>query len=523
MPKVPPTTNKPTPKPAAKPTIVKPLQRIVTTKPVVPPPLEPLWYAEPTHKGGAIRAYHGHVIDILDRLPANSVHMCVTSPPYWGLRDYGTGTWHGGDPNCDHMKPRGVPRAERVKPNEIHNVAKGGNTHEAQESKQYESLCSKCGATREDQQLGSEPSPDCGTHGQAQCGKCFVCNMVAVFRGVRRVLRDDGTLWCNLGDTYCGGMTGGTGPASPIQGKDRNKALVNVMFDRQGDSGLPSGNLVGVPWRVALALQHDGWVLRQDIIWSKPSPMPESVTNRCTKAHEYIFLFAKSMDYYYDAEAIKEESKQSWDSKTFGKERTKADYLDNHQRDLQRTQFASNTQHINGVQTTTNKRSVWSIASASFKGAHFACFPPKLIEPCILAGTSAHGCCVKCGKPYERILAKEQLKRERPNDYVKRTGEDDTGNSCANTVADVRVETLGWQQACDCKVLSVFGNEMVSPGVKPCVVLDPFFGSGTTAQVARTHGRDCVGIDLSEDYLRNVAIGRLSSVFATFEPIFTEG
>lgn len=200
--------------------------------------LKPYWS---TADGVSVRLYQGHVLNVLARLPAQSIQTCITSPPYWGLRDYGT-------------------------------------------DKTLE--------------IGSEPVMDCGTQGQAQCGQCFICTMVAVFRGVHRVLRDDGTLWLNLGDTYGGGPPGGSSKK-----QNRNKGSFGAG---RGNGGLESGNLCGVPWRVALALQSDGWVLRQDIIWAKPSPMPESCRNRCTKAHEYIFLLTKSQRYFYDHEAIKD-------------------------------------------------------------------------------------------------------------------------------------------------------------------------------------------------------------------------
>jgi DNA modification methylase len=191
--------------------------------------LTPFWS---TRDGVTAQLYLGHVIEVLSQLPPRSVQTCITSPPYWGLRSYATG-----------------------------------------DNKSYE--------------LGSEPSPDCNTSGQAQCGKCFVCNMVAVFRGVRRVLRDDGTLWLNLGDSYSGG--GGFYPNAPSNREGRRQAAAQDNGSGEKPKsipyrGMPSGNLVGVPWRVALALQADGWVLRQDIIWHKPAPMPESVRNRCTKA-----------------------------------------------------------------------------------------------------------------------------------------------------------------------------------------------------------------------------------------------
>ena len=228
--------------------------------------------------------WQGDCREVLRGLEESSVHCVVTSPPYWGLRDYGT-----------------------------------------------------------DGQLGLEETP--ADH---------VANMVEVFREVRRVLREDGTLWLNYGDTYA--ATG---------------------------SGLKPKNLCGIPWRVAFALHEDGWWLRQDIIWHKPDPMPESVTDRCTKSHEYIFLLAKSPRYYYDADAVREPAQE----RAF-LEHTKPKKPEPGQRLKQGSSWSQAVgasgfgHHENG----RNKRSVWTIATAPYPGAHFATFPPDLVKPCIMAG-----------------------------------------------------------------------------------------------------------------------------------------
>lgn len=232
-----------------------------------------------------IEVITGDCIDTLKALPEQSVHTCVTSPPYFGLRDYG----HDG-------------------------------------------------------QIGLEPTPD-----------EFVAALVAVFREVRRVLRDDGTLWLNLGDSYARNPAKGQHKPGQSGGKnayvyDNGNGRASATF--LGD-GIKEKDLIGIPWRVAFALQADGWYLRQDIIWHKPNPMPESVRDRCTKAHEYIFLLSKGQRYYFDAEAIKEQA-------------------------------------VGGTERR-NRRSVWTVTTKPFKGAHFATFPPDLIEPCVLAGAPVGG------------------------------------------------------------------------------------------------------------------------------------
>jgi len=235
-------------------------------------------------------------------LPDGCVNTCVTSPPYWGLRDYG---------------------------------------HEGQ--------------------IGLEETPE-----------AFVSQMVEVFREVKRLLRDDGTLWLNLGDSYAGS---GKGPAGNLGAKHNERHLEHKHSAIIPD-GLKPKDLVGIPWRVAFALQADGWYLRQDIIWHKPNPMPESVTDRCTKAHEYIFLLSKSAQYYFDSEAIKE------DATTEPKEPRPIPYSQLIQQGGKGSQKLG-TSMENGKR---NKRSVWTVSTKPFKDAHFATYPEDLIVPCILAG-----------------------------------------------------------------------------------------------------------------------------------------
>lgn len=287
----------------------------------------------------------GDALEVLRTLPGERFHCCVTSPPYWGLRDYGT-------PG----------------------------------------------------QLGVEDSPE-----------GYVEALVTVLAEVRRVLREDGTLWLNLGDSYAGQRGGSQG----INGQCRKRS--NAPAREQGKakrgSGLKRKDLVGIPWRVALALQVDGWYLRSDIIWAKPNPTPENVADRPTRSHEYLFLLSKSERYHYDAEAIKEPVSGTAHPRGNGVHpkavaaepgvKANADY----------------SAAVSGLVERRNKRDVWTVATQPYGGEHFSVFPPKLIEPCILAGCPPGG-----------------------------------------------------------------------------TVLDPFLGSGTTAQVAESLGRHWHGIELNPEY-----------------------
>ena len=302
----------------------------------------------------------------------------------------------------------------------------------------------------------------------ALCCECYVCRMVAVFREVHRVLRDDGTVWLNLGDSYSGSGKGGN-PDEGKQATSKGSQSIGVLYGKTGETareaaltnvsrrwttegGIAPKNLIGVPWRMALALQADGWILRQDIIWAKPNPMPESVRDRCTKAHEYIFLLAKSQKYYFDSDAIKEpsvtndtrrpygspganeldsrgrqgngEQRDSWKGSSFGKGKTAEHQLNRSQSDETRAEHNP---------LTRNKRSVWTVTTKPFKGAHFATFPPDLITPCILAGCP-------------------------PNGFV----------------------------------------------------LDPFAGSGTTGLVAQRHGRQAMLLELNPAYV-GMAVARIKT------------
>jgi DNA modification methylase len=421
----------------------------------------------------------GHVLDRLREIPDNSVQCVVTSPPYWGLRDYGIepDTW-----------PDGWVGA-----------------------------------------LGLEPTP-----------ALFIAHIVSVFQEVRRVLRGDGVAWVNMGDSYATGAGSGRSMGGKHFGK-QNAVVAAASYptnqpNRMPIDGFKPKDLIGMPWRVALALQEDGWYLRQDIIWAKNNPMPESISDRCTKSHEYIFLLSKSADYFFDCEAIKEKASTSTHSRgggvnpkakkegqhsriredrdprhtkgAVGKRKDRVAHaghpiqaglarLSNHHtpRAKQNESFSGS---VTQIVSHRNKRSVWTMATAPFKEAHFATFPPALPRVCIQAGTSAKGCCSVCGRPFERITEKYDtgLRQKLAAGWDTTEGGHGTIHREGRTKGEVEipviaVRTIGWQKEC----CPLFGGHAV-----PCVVMDPFSGAGTTGLVALQMGRKYLGIERSPEY-----------------------
>ena len=390
------------------------------------------------------RAAYANANAALLPLADKSVHMIATSPPYWGLRSYDTGA------------------------------------NKAAE-------------------LGAEPLHDClaWARGDDPCGACYVCNLREWAAEMWRVLRDDGCMFLNLGDSYAA-QGGGCWPAPTNTG---NKAAGGShRVNNRPLPGLKPKDLVGIPWRVALALQADGWYLRSDVIWAKPNPMPESVTDRPTKAHEYVFLLTKRARYFWDAEAVKEASQSDDRTRTYtGEKKTLIVQGNNHgPNSMHRPENA-----LTYVTANRNLRTVWNVATQPYSGAHFATWPPALVERMIRAGTSERGVCPTCGAPWRRVVDKgEAVNAPRnPNDALPYTANGSTnhGNG-ATTLHKVRtVETVEWRPTC--------AHADASP--IPAIVLDPFCGSGTTLLVARQLGRVGLGFDLSETYLRDNAAVRL--------------
>jgi len=372
----------------------------------------------------------GDVLDRLREIPDESIHCVVTSPPYWGLRDYGVAG-----------------------------------------------------------QIGLEATPE-----------LFVARMVEVFREVRRVLRSDGTCWVNLGDSYAGswgaqGREGSMADRSVVQAR----SIANHPHNTHNtgtirSTGLKPKDLCGIPWRVALALQADGWYLRSDIIWHKPNPMPESVTDRPTKSHEYLFLLTKSAHYWYDADAVRErqesaDSSEFYDPANMPEQKTPTWGIDGSQ-SLKDKGRAPRLLNPSG----RNRRDVWTIATEAFPGAHFATFPRKLVEPCILAGCPAK-VCPKCGAGWMTETTREYPPTDRlPAPNKGKLGA--IGERAANMTRDGFIPNrvyidhyAGSHPSCTCGLDPV-----------PGVVLDPFFGSGTVGVVALSLGRQYIGIELNTAY-----------------------
>jgi DNA modification methylase len=429
--------------------------------------------------------YGASCLETLRRLPDESVHCMVTSPPYWGLRDYsGEPQVWGGDADCDHEwgemgRPHHPNQVEQTKWKSAEAAGKGQTAGSGQ-------LCQKCGAWLG--QFGLEPTPQMYTE-----------HLVEIFREIRRVLRDDGTCWLNLGDSYAGSGPSGASYQSETtkrragKKQDGNFSLSKRLVERGltydnkkpvPPPGLKSKDLVGIPWRSAFALQDDGWYLRSEIIWHKPNPLPESVRDRVTRAHEHIFMFAKKAKYFYDHDAIKEPLAMTPQRRLTPRSGMRHEAM---RPDKKYDYEISDEPQQQGPANGRNKRSVWTVTPKPYRGAHFAVFPPELIEPCVLAGTSEKGCCPMCGNPWERATETE-AERDWREDLVE----------VAEEQPAKRRKVAGWHPTCGCPE-----HEPI-----PCKVLDPFSGSGTTGVVCLDHGRDYVGLDINSDY-RDLAVARL--------------
>jgi len=418
------------------------------------------------------------VLDGLRDLESESVQCIITSPPYWGLRDYGV-----------------------------------------------------------DLQIGLEQTPE-----------EYIKRMVEVFHEARRVLRDDGVLWLNLGDCYARDAAKG-------QHKPGDSGKQGYIYDQGGGrasatadlnaSCLKPKDLVGIPWRVAFALQADGWWLRSDVIWAKPNPMPESVKDRPTSSHEYVFLFTKSERYFYDHEAVKEASvttetrppagpgqesiggrpasrlrvPSGWDTGPGSHQgktgRYKADPSKKQDALGKQTYTGFNARcQESGAYEKRNLRTVWFIPTEPFPDAHFATFPQKLVEPMVKSGTSEQGKCPSCGAPWIRVTEYLEKpthsgsdwrgKREQQMEKGKLGGAGGQGGMRpeGSVGKEAPRETTGWLPSCECKGTPPHPRRDSDGLAVPCVVLDPFSGAATTGLVACKLGRDYIGIELNPEYAK---------------------
>ena len=446
----------------------------------------------------------GNCLDSLHELEDESIDTCITSPPYYGLRDYGTAEWEGGDPNCNHTVSMDTKWND---PKRGKNVLRPEVAHRGGKSNK----CLNCDAIRIDEQIGLEDTPE-----------QFIENLVEVFGLVKKKLKPTGTLWLNIGDSYAGSNQIGRRDkqigGGLYEGKQKGWKSDMTRSKKRNTNGIKAKDLIGIPWMLAFALRADGWYLRSDVIWNKPNPMPESTKDRPTKSHEYLFLLSKNKHYFYDHEAIKEKivsggrSGNSFRSRQGGA---------SHQ---------AVSGGVGGDEWVSdgggrNKRSVWTVTTKPYRGAHFAVFPPELIEPCILAGTSAHGCCGECGAPFERNMTKQKNKQ---NDFLfqkseglnnpKRGGQRVTKTGSVPSYVPSAYSTVNWQPSCECfgsfetedviktkdrvKTMKIYKPNSADEKhpIQRSVVLDPFGGSGTTAGVAILHNRDAVICELNEEF-----------------------
>lgn len=473
--------------------------------------------------------HQGDVFDVLKTLPSASVHCVVTSPPYWGLRDYGIPAriW-GGDPDCRHRfaitRVRSGHPDRHTEGKDANGNGAFGTTRGQQGAKTargkkivFGEMC-RCGAWRGS--YGLEPTPE-----------MYVEHTLLWAREVHRILRPDGVMWLNMGDCYAadgkwGGETGGKQFCLGPENRQR-------CGREKRHTGLKPKDVVGMPWRVAFALQQAGWWWRAQAPWIKRNPLPESTKDRPGRGIEEILLFSKSARYFYDGAAVRVPATgnahargngvypKAW-CEEMGSVRTiAAGHKPRPTRPRANESFCA---AVNKVVSDRHRRDVdWFLQSwegmmldghglplafvvnpRPYKEAHFATFPPKLVEPMILSGTSAYGCCARCGAPWERQQKKRKTRGHSWNNHVQDLirGQRDESNEFKgqNYYRNIQPSiTTGWAPSCHCQSNDPCATYL--PPV-PCTVLDPFAGSGTVGQVARQLGRKFIGIEIKPEYVR---------------------
>ena len=458
------------------------------------------------------------VMDALRSMPDESVHCVVTSPPYWSLRDYGVepSVWPSLHPprtfpqidwsKCQHVwEPAGSREGFTSKTRWQHS-SNGRGEEQPQEKVLRDKIlrenrpecwgqiaqgefCVHCGAWRG--ALGLEPTPE-----------LFIEHTVQVFREVKRVLRGDGTLWLNIGDCY-NAYNGNRGTDSQYAGR-RNEMEAKFPAGRGLMApDLKQKDLVGIPWLVAFALRADGWYLRSDIIWHKRNPMPESVHDRPTKSHEYIFLLTKNVRYFYDQAAIRERQSDGTHARFGDSPRSGKRKLAEPGSGVKNNSSMDAAMKEMILPDGRNKRTVWSVPVQPYSEAHFATYPEDLVEPCVRAGTSQHGVCRVCQAPWARIEGERVPAEGRGSGNKERkiagaaepAGEkwhgDRLNTHMGSSIPWQPTVAEFWHPTCE---------HCPAEAIHEAIVLDPFAGSGTTGVVALKLGRRFLGIELSPKY-----------------------